>query len=694
MVRVRVLAGRLLSHPRGVARTTAGASLVAASAVLLALLVAPGAAASPIGEADHNPAPAVGGPAGDLGHGHDHGAPALSAEDAPASGSGEKRDTGKKKDPPADVPLPPGPEIPANLSPEVDPLADYQGQYICSPEPKVGADRIAAIIRATYEEHSDIWIPRDCNEGGRSEHKEGRAIDWMINQRIPEQNAQAQSFLNWLLATDENGNEFAMARRLGVMYIGWGDEIWESYTQEWSELKGCYSTPQPDYDTYCHRNHIHISLSWDGAAAQTSFWGGTPTPASYCSPSHTPSTTAADPGDGLDFIPTVATRLLDTRIGQGLDGQVCRLAADSSGGEGAPVVLKVGGRKGAPPVADLRAVAVRVTTLGSNSPATLRTATGGTLDSVAMNARREAVTILPVATDGTVSFTSDSGATHLTVDLLGYFVVPGSPSATAAGGRLLPSSNSLAYDTVAQKSPLQPGEKRVVDLGSGDSSGGPPAGALLTLTATNATKAGQLVIRRTGDKRTVATPVLPYRRNDTISTSLLAALDAEGRVTIVNLGSGPVDISLAVQATAVRTAELGSLLVPVKPSTVRAKPTTLAAVLGEKPPRPRPAGEPDRVDSADQPGAIARSAVTREPRISSTVKGATAAVLQVRVEAAKKGGQVTFWSLGEPKVPSMIVPRQSTITGLVIVPLSADGTLRRTIVGDLDVTARVVAYLR
>ena len=677
---VRLAAGRLNGHPRGPARTTARATLAAAAAVAVLLAMTGPASATAIGEADHSPTPAASGGADD--HGQHHGGHA-SEEDAPASGGSQgadkKQDPNKKdpskKDPPVDIPLPPGPTVPANLSAEVDPLADYQGQYICSPEVKVGADRIASLIRATYADSSDIWIPRDCNEGGRSEHKEGRAIDWMINQRVPEQNAQAESFLNWLLATDENGNEFAMARRLGVMYIGWGDQIWESYTQEWSELKGCYSTPEPDYDTYCHRNHIHISLSWDGAAAQTSFWGGTPTPAPFCTASKSGSTTPADPGQGLDFLPVAPERLLDSRTGQGLDGQVCRLAADSSGGEGSPVVLRVAGRKGAPPTSDLRAVAVRVTTIGSNSPATLRTPTGGTLDAVDMNARREVVTILPVATDGTISFTTDSGATHLMMDVLGYFVVPGSPSA-AQGGRLLARSNDLVYDSAALKQPLQAGEKRVIDIGTGDTSTGPPAGALVTLTATNATKAGQLVVRRTGDKRSAATPVLAYRRNDTISTSLLAALDDEGRITIVNLGTGPVDITLALQASAVRSVDLGALLVPVKPATVRAKRTTLPAVLGE------------------HVKVTRRNRSDAEPLISSTVDGATAAVLQVRVAATKKGGQVTFWSLAEPKVPSMVVPRQSTITGLVIVPLSADGTLRRTVTGDLDVTARVVAYLR
>ena len=683
---VRLAAGRLLGHPTGPARRATLACVALASAAALTLSLAGPAAAAPIGEADHSAGPVVGG-AGDHAGGHGHGpdsAPS-SGEDAPASGSGDRKDS-NKKDPPADVPLPPPPAIPANLSPEVDPLADYQGQYICSPDPKVGAERISALIRATYADSSDIWIPRDCNEGGRSEHKEGRAIDWMINHRDPVQNAEAQSFLDWLLATDENGNEFAMARRLGIMYIGWNDQIWESYTKQWSELKGCYSTPEPDYDTYCHRNHIHLSLSWDGASAQTSFWGGSPTPAPDCYATRTPSASPADPGDGLAFVPVAPERVLDTRSGQGLDGQVCRMAAQSSGGEGSPVVLRVAGRKGAPPTSDLRAVAVRVTTISSNSPATLRTATGGILDSIDMNARREAVSILPVATDGTVSFTTDSGATHLTVDLLGYFVVPGSASATQ-GGRLLPASNSVIYDSVALKQPLQAGEKRVIDVGAGNTSDGPPTGALITITATNATKAGQLVVRRTGDKRTVATPVLPYRRNDTITTSLLAALDSDGRVTVVNSGTGPVDLQLALQATAVQAPELGALLVPVKPATVRDKRTTLSAVL-------YPASVRKKAHAGDRKADAARTSTHRTPRISSTVAGATAAVLQVRVSATKKGGQVTFWSLAEPSTPSMVVPRQSTITGLVIVPLSADGTLRRTVVGDLAVDARVVAYLR
>jgi len=667
----------LASRSRGAVKRALPATVAALGAVGLAgaLLVAPPAQASPIGEADHTPSDVTSaGPLDDHGHHHGHAPP---SKDNP-SGIGKDRtphkDDSKKKDPAKDVPIPPAPALPANLPVEIDPLPSYQGQYICSPDPKPGSEKLAALIRATYVDASSIWIPRDCNQGGRSEHKEGRAVDWMISQRIPEQNAQAKSFLNWLLATDANGNEFAMARRLGVMYIGWGDEIWESYTRRWTELKGCYSTPGSAYDTYCHRDHIHLSLSWDGAAGQTSFWGGTPSPAPFCSSSRTPSSTPIDPGDGLDYLPVAPERILDTRTGRGVSGQACRLAARSSGGPGSPIVLDLANRKGVPP-GGVRAVALRVATVGSNSPATLRTAVNGSLDSVDVNVRRDVVTILPVGADGTVAFTTDSGATHVVADLVGYFVTP--EAAAGVGGRLLTHANDVVYDTTVLKQPVQPGEKRVIDVGKASTSGGPPAGALITVTATGASQMGQIVLRRTGDKRTEATPVLPYRRKDTVTTTFLAALDSEGRVTVVNTGRGPVDVILAVQASAVRTPELGSLLIPVTPTTVRAKRTTLGTVLGEH-----------------ERGAKVRSVGLSEPKFSSAVEGAIAAVLQVRVTAARKGGSVVFWSLAAPATPSMVVPRQSSISGLVIVPLDAKGTLRRTVTGDLGVDARVVAYLR
>jgi len=458
-----------------------------------------------------------------------------------------------------------------------------------------------------------------------------------------------------------------------VMYIGWGDEIWESYTRRWTELKGCYSTQQSSYDTYCHRDHIHISFSWDGAAAQTSFWGGDPSPAPFCSATSTPATTPADAGEGLDFLPIAPQRVLDTRSGQGTRNQPCRLAARSSGGAGAPVVIDVAGRKDAPGTR-VRAVAVRVTTLASNSPATLRSAANGDLSDVVVNGKRELVSILPVATDGTIALTTDSGATHVTVDLLGYFVTPGGDD--PGEGRLLAYANQVVYDSAALNQPLQPGEKRAVDVSAGATSDGPPAGALLTVTLTGAEKAGRFLMRRTGDKQSPAAPSIGYRRNATTSVPVIAALDPEGRVTIVNKGKGKVDIAIAVQASAVRTPELGALLVPVKPVEVRKARAALTDLIGTGPATPN--------------GATADTLTVRSEVSAS---GATAAVLRVSASGSK-GGEVTFYSLSVPQTPSLVVPRRSKVTGLIVVPLDSKGTIRREVVGGVEVTAHVVAYLR
>ena len=663
---VRVLTDPGREDPRGTSARLRGV-VVGACVALVAgfLLVAQPAASAPIGEADHVPDPSaleVGGTdpiRGDAGR-----AAEKKAED--------KR--GKQDEKSKEIPLPPPPALPANLPAAIEPLPGYQGQYICDPAAKPGTQKVVDLIRATYADSRSIWVPRDCTSGGRSEHKEGRALDWMINSKVPTQNAQAESFLEWLLAPDSNGNEFAMARRLGVMYIGWGDEIWESYTKRWTELKGCYSTQQSGYDTYCHRDHIHISFSWDGAAGQTSFWGGNPAPAPFCTASRTPATAPSDPGAGLDFMPVAAQRVLDTRSGQGNAGRSCRLAARSSGGAGVPLVIDVASRKDGPG-SRIKAAAVRVTTLGSNSPATLRTATTGVLAPVVVNAKREIVSILPVATDGTIALTTDSGATHITVDLLGYFVTPG---ANLPGeGRLLTQGNQIVYDTVALNQPLQPGEKRVVDVAVGATEDGPPAGALLTVGISGAEKTGRLLLRRAGDKHSPAAPSIPYRRNATASAPVIAALDGEGRVTIVNAGKGSVDVTLSVQASAVRTPLLGASLIPVTPVEVRKARSSLTRLL--------PQAKPD--------GATPVSADTMTARAAVSPSGATAAVLRVEAVGAK-GGEVTFYSLSKPSEPSLVVPRSTRTSGLVIVPLDSRGTLRRDVVGGISVTAHVVAYLR
>jgi hypothetical protein len=130
--------------------------------------------------------------------------------------------------------------------------------------------RLARLLANTYRSYSGTaWSSTyPCGtDGERSEHYDGRAIDWGVDHRIDKQRLQGQAFLHWLFATDAAGHDHAMLRRLGVMYVIWNKQIWGSWSQKW-EPYSCSGA------TACHVDHMHISLDWSGALRKTSFWTG------------------------------------------------------------------------------------------------------------------------------------------------------------------------------------------------------------------------------------------------------------------------------------------------------------------------------------------------------------------------------------------------------------------------------------
>jgi hypothetical protein len=74
----------------------------------------------------------------------------------------------------------------------------------------------------------------------------------------------ASQVIGWLLATDEHGEPYAMARRLGVMYIIYNQSIWRSYAPEQGWVG--YTGPSP------HTDHVHFSFDRAGGLGETSFW--------------------------------------------------------------------------------------------------------------------------------------------------------------------------------------------------------------------------------------------------------------------------------------------------------------------------------------------------------------------------------------------------------------------------------------
>jgi len=154
----------------------------------------------------------------------------------------------------------------------VEALQPYVGQAGCDPVAKPGAAAFQALLMNTYTDTESYGIVRDCGIGGQSEHKEGRAFDWKVSVNNPKQVAEVTELTDWLLAT-HRGEQAAMLRRFGIMYMIWNKHIWKAYQPE----KGW----QPYSGASPHTDHVHFSFGWNGAKKATSWWTGKVAPIDY-----------------------------------------------------------------------------------------------------------------------------------------------------------------------------------------------------------------------------------------------------------------------------------------------------------------------------------------------------------------------------------------------------------------------------
>jgi hypothetical protein len=137
---------------------------------------------------------------------------------------------------------------------------------------------------------------RACTRGSGSEHKDGRAFDWGADVAHASTKAAAYAFINKALATDSAGNEHALARRMGIMYLIYNDTIWSSYRDFAPRpyLNAGCSSKATCSRTLRHLDHVHISLGFAGAAAQTSWYRARNVPSL---PVFYPGTRELDPDD-------------------------------------------------------------------------------------------------------------------------------------------------------------------------------------------------------------------------------------------------------------------------------------------------------------------------------------------------------------------------------------------------------------
>lgn len=567
------------------------------------------------------------------------------------------------------LPEAPMPAVGLQLPEAYDIEGHYEGQSQCDPTPKPGAKKLANLIKNTYGSAQGVYIPRNCSVGGQSEHKEGRALDWMVTVRDPQQRANAEAFLNWLLAPDATGKPYAMARRIGIMYIGWNDRMWRGYDVDkgWTELKGCFKTPEKSRDTYCHRDHIHISLTWDGATGKSSFWDGTPFDAPFCPKATSSASTPAVKG-GLDLRTIKPVRVVSTAKGKGVPMR-CRLQQDRWAGDSHRIFAKVTGR-GDIPKSGVSAVAVRVVAVKSNAPAQLRVWSPGQSSSapvlsVPINGTAESLTVVPVSSEGTIAIATSAGATDVVADVIGYFTAAPA-SVLATGGTVEPVPATKAYDTTGEGGPIGPGETRTVSLGGKSSIPAGATAAFVSVTVSGGQKKGAVLVGAGSRATKVA-----YPKNSSRTGTALVALGADGTTSFTNKGSTGVNIRVESMAWASKQAapDAGTI-VPIAATKV----IDTAGGVG--------------ISGTITAGRVAAAPVVGKGGIPA--KGVQAVLLAVTTSGGSGPGWISMGPGGSTpngRTVGVIGARKST--SLAIVPVGADGSI---VVTSPSVSANVSAY--
>ncbi|MCZ4498089.1 MAG: hypothetical protein JWQ74_642, partial [Marmoricola sp.] len=160
------------------------------------------------------------------------------------------------------------------VSHQIEQPSGYDAQATCVRRALPGTVALARWLQKTYPVTGSLGMIRPCATGGTSEHKDGRAFDWAAEHSRPAGREAAYGFIKRALATDAAGNRHALARRMGIMYVIYADTIWSSYRDFRPRpylSSGCLSAKKCSR-TLRHLNHVHISLGYAGAAAQTSWY--------------------------------------------------------------------------------------------------------------------------------------------------------------------------------------------------------------------------------------------------------------------------------------------------------------------------------------------------------------------------------------------------------------------------------------
>jgi hypothetical protein len=387
-------------------------------------------------------------------------------------------------------------------------------------------------------------------------------------------------------------------------------------------------------------------MTWDGAAARTSYWDGTPVVDTAC-PIVRSGGTARTLTPSASFVPISPARMFDGRQKKPAG---CYLQQRRWSGDDRSLPIQVTGRKGVPKTG-VQAVAVRVTAYSSNAPGWITGsgapgANGPRVVSLGMTGSSAATAILPVSDTGRIWLATVAGHARVAVDVLGYFTRATSASATSRMGTWEPVPTKVvagvqipAGQTLAVKLPDAP--KQAV-------------GAALTVTASGAGNGHIRVTPPGGKTRADAVDVSSVPR----SAAVFARV-TDGQVALTNTAKGAASVTVALTGWITSPQEGGGRLTPASRD------------LG--------------------------SLKTAGPaRTISAPADARAVVLSVTTKGAAKGGGLTLWGAGDrPAARSVDVRAQRSSTDLVMVDLGDDHLIR--VAGDAPkgtASVRLVGVIR
>jgi hypothetical protein len=153
----------------------------------------------------------------------------------------------------------------------------YDDAHHCVKHPAKGMLALQHWLEANWRGVS--WGIMRCEKLGKhnySLHAEGRALDWHLDVHDPADRRAAERLIALLLAPDRDGNEHALARRMGIQEIIWNCRSWWSGSEGMGPYSVCYDRKgrrkKHVDETLAHRNHVHIGMNLAGARMRTSFW--------------------------------------------------------------------------------------------------------------------------------------------------------------------------------------------------------------------------------------------------------------------------------------------------------------------------------------------------------------------------------------------------------------------------------------